>query len=117
MIDEENVLLTDRVLEGDDKGQLDFVKKWIQTHADDSRFLLGKPLVLAEYGKLLKPENTSRFREECFRNILREVYQCARDRGPCGGALLWQVPPEEMESWSDGYDISLARSSSDCCPS
>ncbi|KAL0396447.1 UNVERIFIED_CONTAM: Mannan endo-1,4-beta-mannosidase 4 [Sesamum calycinum] len=77
-------LINGTVSGSNDEAQDAFVEKWIQAHIDDSKSILRK--------------------WEC------EVYGCARRRGPCGGALFWQVMAEGMENWSDGYEVVLEQS-------
>ncbi|KAK4430425.1 putative mannan endo-1,4-beta-mannosidase 9 [Sesamum alatum] len=94
-----------------DEAQEEFVEKWIQTHIDDSESILRKPLVVSEFGKSSRSSGyTVEARDRYFGLIFNRVYGCARRRGPCGGALFWQVMAEGMENWSDGYEVVLEQS-------
>ncbi|KAL0381076.1 UNVERIFIED_CONTAM: Mannan endo-1,4-beta-mannosidase 4 [Sesamum angustifolium] len=94
-----------------DEAQDAFVEKWIQAHINDSKSILGKPLVVSEFGKSSRSScYTVDARDRYFGLIFNTVYGCARRRGPCGGALFWQVMAEGMENWSDGYEVVLEQS-------
>ncbi|KAK4383481.1 putative mannan endo-1,4-beta-mannosidase 9 [Sesamum angolense] len=94
-----------------DEAQDAFVEKWIQAHINDSKSILGKPLVVSEFGKSSRSSGyTVDARDRYFGLIFNTVYGCARRRGPCGGALFWQVMAEGMENWSDGYEVVLEQS-------
>ncbi|KAL0423205.1 UNVERIFIED_CONTAM: putative mannan endo-1,4-beta-mannosidase 9 [Sesamum radiatum] len=94
-----------------DEAQDAFVEKWIQAHIDDSKSILRKPLVVSEFGKSSRSSGyTVDARDRYFGLIFNTVYGCARRRGPCGGALFWQVMAEGMENWSDGYEVVLEQS-------
>ncbi|KAL3622443.1 hypothetical protein CASFOL_033854 [Castilleja foliolosa] len=90
-----------------------FVKKWIKAHIADSKSILGKPILLTEFGKSLNSTNYNvHARDKYFRDILNRVYNNARSGGACGGALFWQVMATGMRSWSDSYDVVLQNSPS-----
>ncbi|KAL0463377.1 UNVERIFIED_CONTAM: putative mannan endo-1,4-beta-mannosidase 9 [Sesamum latifolium] len=94
-----------------DQAQEEFVEKWIQAHINDSQSILGKPLVVSEFGKSSRSSGyTVEARNTYFGLIFDRVYGCARTRGPCGGALFWQVMALGMENWSDGYEVVLEQS-------
>ncbi|KAK4421951.1 putative mannan endo-1,4-beta-mannosidase 9 [Sesamum alatum] len=94
-----------------DEAQDEFIEKWIQAHVDDSESILGKPLVVSEFGKSSRSSGyTVDARDRYFGLIFERVYGCARRQGPCGGALFWQVMAEGMENWSDGYEVVFGES-------
>ncbi|KAI3444958.1 hypothetical protein Pfo_001623, partial [Paulownia fortunei] len=96
-----------------DEVQAEFVEKWIQAHIDDSKSILGKPLMVTEFGKSSRSGGYNvGARDRYFGSIFNSVYSCARSGGPCGGALFWQVMAQGMENWSDGYEVVLEQ-----CPS
>ncbi|KAH6808077.1 Glycosyl hydrolase superfamily protein [Perilla frutescens var. frutescens] len=90
-----------------------FVRKWMQSHMEDSKRVIGKPLVVAEFGKSSKSPNFNvRSRDSYFEDIFTQVYKCATTGGACGGALFWQLMDLGMETWSDGYEVILQNSPS-----
>ncbi|KAH6796922.1 Glycosyl hydrolase superfamily protein [Perilla frutescens var. hirtella] len=90
-----------------------FVRKWMQSHMEDSKRVIGKPLVVAEFGKSSKSPNFNvRSRDSYFEDIFTQVYKCATTGGACGGALFWQLMDLGMETWSDGYEVVLQNSPS-----
>lgn len=96
-----------------DEAQAEFVSKWIRSHVDDTQTVVGKPLVVAEFGKSSKSPNFSvGSRDGYFNGIYNDVYKCATSGGPCGGAMFWQVMALGMESWGDGYELVLENSPS-----
>lgn len=102
-----------RIPGANDEAQTEFVEKWIGTHSLDSKTVLGKPLMVTEFGKSSRSTGFSIVaRDSYFGTIYNSVYSCARNGGPCGGALFWQVMAEGMENWSDGYEVALERSPS-----
>ncbi|XP_057807184.1 mannan endo-1,4-beta-mannosidase 4-like isoform X2 [Salvia miltiorrhiza] len=107
-------LYPDQWLPGaDEQAQAEFVRKWMRSHVDDSQTAVGKPLVVAEFGKSSKSANFSvGSRDGYFWGIYNDVYKCAAGGGPCGGALFWQLMASGMESWSDGYEVVLQNSPS-----
>ncbi|KAL0463372.1 UNVERIFIED_CONTAM: putative mannan endo-1,4-beta-mannosidase 9 [Sesamum latifolium] len=99
------------VLGSNEEAQDAFAEKWIQEHVNDSKSILGKPLVVSEFGKSSRSSGyTVEARDKYFGLVFNTVYGCARRRGPCGGALFWQVMAEGMENWSDGYEVVLEQS-------
>ncbi|KAL7135432.1 hypothetical protein ABFS83_11G095600 [Erythranthe nasuta] len=96
-----------------DEVQTEFVHKWIQTHIDDSKSVIGKPIMVTEFGKSSRSSGYNvEARDNYFSDIFDSVYRCARTGGPCGGALFWQVMAQGMGDWSDGYDVVLEQSPS-----
>ncbi|KAL9152148.1 hypothetical protein ABFS82_11G100600 [Erythranthe guttata] len=101
------------ILGSNDEIQAEFVDKWIQTHIDDSKSIIGKPFMVTEFGKSSKLSGYNiGARDKYFGKIFDRVYSCARSDGPCGGALFWQVMALGMENWSDGYEVVLEQSPS-----
>ncbi|GFQ01304.1 putative mannan endo-1 4-beta-mannosidase 9 [Phtheirospermum japonicum] len=107
-------LYPDQWVPGSNKrSQAKFVMKWIKTHIDDSKSILGKPILLTEFGRSSRSSGYNvQARNNYFRKIFNRVYSCARTRGACGGALFWQVMAQGMENWSDGYEVVLQQSPS-----
>ncbi|KAK6162905.1 hypothetical protein DH2020_002746 [Rehmannia glutinosa] len=106
-------ILVMKVPGANEEGQAEFVEKWIQAHIDDSESIIGKPLMVTEFGKSSRSAGyTVGARDTYFGNIFNSVYSCARTGGPCGGALFWQVMAQGMENWSDGYEVVLEQSPS-----
>ncbi|KAI3993330.1 hypothetical protein MKX01_010073 [Papaver californicum] len=108
-------LYPDQWLHGSsDQAQLDFVDKWVQSHIQDSNSApIGKPLLLAEFGK---SSRTSGYnvgqRDAYFARLYNTIYACAVSGGPCGGGAFWQLMAQGMDSFKDGYEVILAE-----CPS
>lgn len=96
-----------------DDAQEKFVENWIQAHVNDSQLVIKKPIIVSEFGKSSRSSGyTVGVRDTYLGNVFGAVYNCARARGPCGGALFWQVMAVGMENWSDGYEIFMEESPS-----
>ncbi|WMV07223.1 hypothetical protein MTR67_000608 [Solanum verrucosum] len=94
------------------EAQDNWASQWIQAHIDDSK-LLKKPLLIGEFGK---SSNTTGYniemRDNYFGKIYGNIFNCAKDGGPCGGGLFWQLFDQGMENYSDGYEVVLQASPS-----
>ncbi|KAG8372598.1 hypothetical protein BUALT_Bualt12G0083100 [Buddleja alternifolia] len=106
-------LYPDQWISGNDEVQAEFVDKWIQAHINDSKVVLGKPLIVSEFGKSSRSSGYNvGARDKYLGDIFNSVYSCAKTGGPCGGAIFWQVMAQGMENWSDGYEVVLEQSPS-----
>ncbi|KAK1403842.1 Mannan endo-1,4-beta-mannosidase [Heracleum sosnowskyi] len=95
------------------QGQADFVNKWVESHIQDSKTVLKKPILVTEFGKSSRSSGYSvGARDAYLGNMYDAVYKCARAGGPCGGAVFWQVMAQGMEGWGDGYEVVLEQSPS-----
>eukprot|EP00262_Sarcandra_glabra_P013276 TRINITY_DN363_c0_g3_i1.p1 TRINITY_DN363_c0_g3~~TRINITY_DN363_c0_g3_i1.p1 ORF type:complete len:476 (-),score=68.92 TRINITY_DN363_c0_g3_i1:135-1562(-) len=92
--------------------QMGFMQRWMLSHWTDSRIILKKPLVFAEFGKSKKDSGfTMSERDSFLSEIYRNIYNFAR-RGTMGGGLVWQIMVEGMDSYYDGYEILLSQNPS-----
>ncbi|KAL4578074.1 hypothetical protein LXL04_014190 [Taraxacum kok-saghyz] len=90
-----------------DQARDEFVKKWINAHIEDCNSILGKPLLIAEFGKSSYSAGFSvEARDEYFNNIFNMFFESARNGGSCSGTTFWQVMAEGMD-WGDGYQVVL----------
>lgn len=93
----------------DEQAQTEFVQRWLTSHWTDSKNILKKPLVFAEFGKSKKDPGYSEASRNAFLNTLYgDIYNAARDGG-LGGGLVWQVMARGMDSYYDGYEIVLSQ--------
>nr|CAB3448018.1 unnamed protein product [Digitaria exilis] len=99
--------------------QVAFMRRWMASHAGDAAAALRKPLLVAEFGWSARSAgdgdvdaSAREHRDAYFRMVYDTIYTSARAGGPLVGGLFWQVMEAGMESWTDGYDIVLERSSS-----
>ncbi|WJX19714.1 mannan endo-1,4-beta-mannosidase [Trifolium repens] len=67
-----------------------FVDKWIESHIQDSNTILGKPIIIAEFGK---SSNSSGYsiakRNSYFRKIYKAISTSAINGGSCAGGIFW----------------------------
>ncbi|XP_048533692.1 putative mannan endo-1,4-beta-mannosidase 9 [Triticum urartu] len=89
--------------------QVEFWKKWMASHIEDTAKALRKPLVVAEFG-WNSVGNAVTARDDYFRMVYDAIYASAKRGGPCAGGLFWQVLAPGMESWTDRYAVVLERS-------
>ncbi|ONK68059.1 uncharacterized protein A4U43_C05F6980 [Asparagus officinalis] len=96
-----------------DQQQLVFLNTWLDTHVEDSRNILKKPLYLSEFGKSWKdPGYNSSQRDAMFNTVYNKIYVSARTGGATAGGLFWQLLTPGMDSFRDGYEIVLDENSS-----
>ncbi|XP_008800703.1 mannan endo-1,4-beta-mannosidase 1-like isoform X2 [Phoenix dactylifera] len=91
-----------------DQAQLAFLNTWLDSHIQDARNILRKPLLLTEFGKSWKdPGFSSSQRDALFNTVFSKIYWSARTGGATAGGLFWQLLTEGMDSFRDGYEIIL----------
>ncbi|XP_058778565.1 mannan endo-1,4-beta-mannosidase 4-like [Vicia villosa] len=103
-------LYDDRWLENKtEEEKSEFVDKWIEAHLKDADTVLGKPIILAEFGKSSResPEYTIAKRDSYFQKIYNAIYTSAASGGSCAGAMFWQLLSQGMDSFGDGYEVIL----------
>ncbi|XP_016458831.1 mannan endo-1,4-beta-mannosidase 5-like [Nicotiana tabacum] len=105
---------TDQWLSGQsDDAQGVFMQRWMTSHWQDSRTILKKPLVLAEFGKSSKdPGYNQNVRDTFMSSVYRNVYNFAKAGGTMAGSLIWQLVAQDMSNFDDGYSIILAQNPS-----
>ncbi|CAK9155254.1 unnamed protein product [Ilex paraguariensis] len=92
---------------------MEFMKRWMSNHWQDSRTILKKPLVIAEFGKSSKDPGYSLNRRDWYMSSINtNIYNLARSGGTVGGALVWQLMAKGMDSYDDGYQIILSENPS-----
>jgi len=104
---------TNRVQSSNEQDQLAFLNNWLSAHFLDAQYALKKPILVAEFGKSFKDSGfSSNQRDQLFNTVYYKIYASAKRGGPASGALFWQLLTEGMESFDDGYGISLGQSTS-----
>ncbi|PWA70455.1 mannan endo-1,4-beta-mannosidase 1 [Artemisia annua] len=92
-----------------DDSQMAFMQNWMSSHYQDSRTILKKPLIVAEFGKSSKDPNFNTIKRDSYLNaVYRNIYMEARSGGTVGGGLVWQLMADGMSSYGDGYEIVLS---------
>ncbi|KAM7264961.1 hypothetical protein ACFE04_002644 [Oxalis oulophora] len=95
------------------QNQLSFLNNWLDTHIQDAQQRLGKPILIAEFGKSWKDPGFSTYqRDQIFNAVYYKVYSSAKRGGAAAGGLFWQLLTEGMGSFGDGYEVVLDQSSS-----
>ncbi|KAK2975624.1 hypothetical protein RJ640_021069 [Escallonia rubra] len=90
-----------------------FMHRWMSSHWEDSRRVLKKPLVIAEFGKSSRdPGYNLNARDSFMSTIYTSIYNYARSGATLGGGLVWQLMAEGMNSYYDGYEIVLSENPS-----
>ncbi|KAJ0025445.1 hypothetical protein Pint_07083 [Pistacia integerrima] len=96
-----------------DNVHIEFMQRWMTSHWTDSRTILKKPLVFAEFGKSSKDSGFSISVRDSFLNtIYTNIYELAKNGGTIDGSMVWQVMAEQMESYYDGYEVVLSQNPS-----
>ena len=97
----------------DERLQIAFIQRWLTSHWTDSRTILKKPLIFAEFGKSKTYPGFNISAMDYFLNIVyTNIYNLAKNGGTMGGGLVWQIFTEGMESYYDGYEIVLSQNPS-----
>jgi mannan endo-1,4-beta-mannosidase len=73
---------------------------WVTNHCQDSDVLLGKPVVLEEYGKA-RPDS---IRNQYFSAWLNQIYLSASSNGAAGGSILWILYHDAYPDY-DGFGV------------
>ncbi|KAK6937957.1 Glycoside hydrolase, family 5 [Dillenia turbinata] len=93
-----------------EEAQMAFVQRWLKSHWTDSKTIIKKPMVFAEFGKSKKdPGYNTSVRDSFLSTIYDSIYKLARSGLSIGGGLVWQVMPEGLDSYYDGYEIILSK--------
>ncbi|XP_074373553.1 mannan endo-1,4-beta-mannosidase 5-like [Apium graveolens] len=96
-----------------EEAQMAFMGKWMRSHFMDAKTILKKPIVIAEFGKSSKdPGYSTNARDLYMATMYKAIYRFARNGGTLGGALVWQIMAQDMQSYNDGYQIVLAQDQS-----
>ncbi|KAJ6794341.1 putative mannan endo-1,4-beta-mannosidase 9 [Iris pallida] len=95
----------------DDNAQLAFIQSWITSHANDAGGVIGKPLLVAEFGKNTKTAAAWQ-RDNLYWAVYNSVYNSAKAGGAAAGALFWQLMVDGMDNWRDGYEVVFSQSPS-----
>ncbi|KAL4305467.1 hypothetical protein AHAS_Ahas16G0081200 [Arachis hypogaea] len=91
----------------------EFVDKWIKAHIEDTQKILGKPIVVGEFGKSSKtPGYSVEERDNYMRKIYDAIFTSASSGGPCAGGLFWQLMAQQMDGFRDGNEIIFQESPS-----
>jgi len=97
----------------DEEAQLSFLQSWIESHLEDGRRILKKPVLFTEFGKSYRdPGFGTGERDNLLDMVYKHVYASARWGGAGGGAMFWQLMAEGMSSYGDGYEIVLSQNPS-----
>ncbi|XP_052190647.1 mannan endo-1,4-beta-mannosidase 5-like [Diospyros lotus] len=93
----------------DDDSQMAFMNKWVESHWADSKRLLRKPMIIAEFGKSSKdPKYSTNKRDSFMRTVYEMIDKLVKSGGTIGGSLVWQLMAAGMEPYHDGYEIILS---------
>ncbi|KAK7397046.1 hypothetical protein VNO78_18213 [Psophocarpus tetragonolobus] len=93
--------------------QAAFVDKWLQTHMEDAKSVLGKPIVVGEFGKSSRSSGYSVVERDSYLSKMYDaIYSSASSGGPCAGGLFWQLMAQGMDSFRDGYEVIFQESPS-----
>ncbi|MFH1864428.1 MAG: cellulase family glycosylhydrolase [Candidatus Eisenbacteria bacterium] len=82
---------------------------WMSDHIDDSTELLGKPVILEEFGKQRPVETRDLF----FQGWFDEIYQAAQAGEAAGGSNLWILYHDDYPDY-DGFGVYCPEDSSTC---
>lgn len=102
-----------RLSYSNDQSQMSFMTQWLDAHFQDAQYMLGKPIMVTEFGKSSKDSGFSNYeRDALFNDVYFQTYSSAKRGGPAAGALFWQLLAEGLDNFRDGYEIVLSQSPS-----
>ncbi|CAL0313716.1 unnamed protein product [Lupinus luteus] len=88
-----------------------FLQGWIDSHRNDSITILKNPLIIKEFGKIIK--GNIEYRDSFMSDVYSYIYKVANNSdGGVAGGMVWQIMSEGMKSYSDGYEFVLSKSPS-----
>lgn len=97
-----------RLTRQNDEAQISFLNKWLQSHIQDAKNIIQKPLLFAEFGKSSKdPAYSTYQRDLLFHKVYTAIYSSAGGGGVAAGGLFWQLLTEGMDDFKDGHEITL----------
>ncbi|KAL0903246.1 hypothetical protein M5K25_027607 [Dendrobium thyrsiflorum] len=94
--------------------QFVFVQSWIQAHIRDSDKILGKPLLITEFGRLC-PNSYSinlKERDSLYKLVYSGINGSAKEGGAGAGSLFWQLLINGLDDLRDGYEVILSETPS-----
>ncbi|XP_063948279.1 mannan endo-1,4-beta-mannosidase 7-like [Daucus carota subsp. sativus] len=83
----------------------------ISSHIQDSQTVLGKPMLVAEFG-WNKSRIDTNTRDQLIGTVYSGIYSSARRGGAAAGGLIWQLLASGQDSFRDGYETVLSQSPS-----
>ncbi|XP_020231411.1 mannan endo-1,4-beta-mannosidase 7 [Cajanus cajan] len=94
--------------------QILFLDRWLNDHIQDAKNTIQKPVLFSEFGVSTTniSTNDSTLRDQFFNMVYSAIYSSASDGGAAVGGLFWQLLGQGMDSFRDGYEVSLDESSS-----
>ncbi|WJX58523.1 mannan endo-1,4-beta-mannosidase [Trifolium repens] len=104
----------DQWLQGSNETTQDaFVDKWIEVHIKDSNTVIGKPIIVAEFAKSSRSHGYSiDKRDNYFKKIYDAISTSATSGGSCAGGIFWQLMPQGLDRYGDGYEVIIENSPS-----
>jgi mannan endo-1,4-beta-mannosidase len=82
---------------------------WVRDHIDDSTDLLGKPVILEEFGRP-RPTGT---RDTFYQGWYDEVYSAAQAGDAAGGSNFWILYHDDYEDY-DGFGVYYPEDTTTC---
>ncbi|CAL5052625.1 unnamed protein product [Urochloa decumbens] len=81
-----------------------YLSNWVDSHLNDSEYILRKPVLFSEVGYLKNPEvNSTVDGETILKLVYDKIYDSARKLQAGGGALIWQLMVEGSHMYHDGF--------------
>ncbi|KAI4316840.1 hypothetical protein L6164_024780 [Bauhinia variegata] len=93
------------------ENQISFLDSWLHDHIQDAQTILGKPLLVAEFGTSMRSSNSNQ-RDQLFNKVYSAIYSSASSGGAAVGGLFWQLLAQDMDSFRDGYEVVLSENPS-----
>ncbi|KAG6502937.1 mannan endo-1,4-beta-mannosidase 5-like [Zingiber officinale] len=96
-----------------EENQIAFMRQYLWSHSNDSMKVLQKPMVVGEFGNnRMNPDFSEQLRNNYYSAVYDTIYRIASVSYSLGGGMFWQLFPEGMENYDDGFGIVLPQNPS-----
>jgi len=83
-----------------------YLSNWVDSHLNDSEYILRKPVLFSEVGYLQHPEvNSTVNGDTVLKLVYDKIYNSAKKLQAGGGALIWQLMVEGSQMYNDGFSM------------
>ncbi|ONK69260.1 uncharacterized protein A4U43_C05F21000 [Asparagus officinalis] len=83
-----------------------YLSDWVDSHVNDSEYLLKKPVLFSEVGSHLEMKKNGLYdRDILLKTVYDKVYESAKKWKAGAGALIWQLTVEGVQGYHDEFSL------------
>jgi mannan endo-1,4-beta-mannosidase len=83
-----------------------YLSVWVDSHLNDSEYILRKPVLFSEVGYLQHAEADNTLDGDTLLKVVYDkLYNSAKKLQAGGGALIWQLMVEGMQMYHDNFSM------------